>query len=40
MLGQGIVIVEWAEKLTFPGRRDRVRIETAGDDERRITIED
>ncbi|MEN6560226.1 MAG: tRNA (adenosine(37)-N6)-threonylcarbamoyltransferase complex ATPase subunit type 1 TsaE [Acidobacteriota bacterium] len=40
MLGQGIVIVEWAEKLTFPVEGIRVRIEPAGDDERRITIED
>ena len=39
MLGQGIVVVEWAEKLTFPVDGIRVRIETAGDDERRITIE-
>jgi tRNA threonylcarbamoyladenosine biosynthesis protein TsaE len=38
MLGQGIVIVEWAEKLTFPVEGIRVRIETAGDDERRISI--
>lgn len=39
MLGQGIVIVEWAEKLTFPVEGLRVRIETLGDDTRRITIE-
>jgi len=39
MLGQGIVVVEWAEKLTFPVGGIRVRIETAGDDERRITID-
>ena len=38
MIGQGVVIVEWAEKLTFPVAGIRVRIETAGDDERRITI--
>jgi tRNA threonylcarbamoyladenosine biosynthesis protein TsaE len=38
MLGQGIVIVEWAEKLTFPVAGIRVRIEPAGDDERRITV--
>ena len=39
MLGQGLVIVEWAEKLTFPVEGLRVRIETTGDDdERRITI--
>ncbi len=39
MIGQGLVIVEWAEKLTFPVAGIRVRIETLGDDERRITIE-
>lgn len=39
MLGQGIVIVEWAEKLTFPVKGITVRIEAAGDDARRITIE-
>ncbi len=39
MLGQGIVVVEWAEKMTFPVDGIVVRIETAGDDERRITIE-
>jgi tRNA threonylcarbamoyladenosine biosynthesis protein TsaE len=39
MLGQGIVIVEWAEKLGFPVKGIRVRIELSGDDERRITIE-
>lgn len=39
MLGQGIVVVEWAEKLTFPVGGIVVRIEPAGDDERRITIE-
>jgi tRNA threonylcarbamoyladenosine biosynthesis protein TsaE len=40
MLGQGIVIVEWAEKLIFPVAGIRVRIEPAGDDARRITIGD
>ena len=39
MLGQGIVIVEWAEKLPFPVKGIRVRIEAAGDDARRITID-
>ncbi len=38
MLGQGIVVVEWAEKLPFPVDGIRVRIECAGDDERRLTI--
>jgi tRNA threonylcarbamoyladenosine biosynthesis protein TsaE len=39
MLGQGIVVVEWAEKMTFPLDGIVVRIDTAGDDERRITID-
>ena len=40
MLGQGIVIVEWAEKLPFPIQGIKVRIESAGgDDARCITIE-
>jgi tRNA threonylcarbamoyladenosine biosynthesis protein TsaE len=40
MLGQGIVIVEWAEKLPFPIQGITVRIDRAdGDDARRITIE-
>jgi tRNA threonylcarbamoyladenosine biosynthesis protein TsaE len=37
-LGEGIVIVEWAERLTLPVDGIRVLIETVGDDERRITI--
>jgi len=37
-LGEGIVIVEWAEKLTFPLDGISVRIEPGPDDERRITI--
>jgi tRNA threonylcarbamoyladenosine biosynthesis protein TsaE len=37
-IGQGIVVVEWAEKLPFAVRGISVRIETAGDDERRITV--
>jgi len=40
MLGQGIVVVEWAEKLTFPVDGIRVRIEALDGDERRITIEE
>ena len=39
MIGEGIVLVEWAEKLPFPMKGTTVKIETAGDDERRITIE-
>ena len=37
-LGEGIVIVEWAEKLTFPLDGISIRIETELDDGRRITI--
>ncbi len=37
-LGEGIVVVEWAERLTLPVEGIRVLIETVGDDERRITI--
>lgn len=37
-LGEGIVVVEWAERLTLAVEGIRVRIETVGDDERRITI--
>jgi tRNA threonylcarbamoyladenosine biosynthesis protein TsaE len=37
-LGENIVIVEWAEKLTFPLEGISVRIEPGPDDERRITI--
>ena len=36
----GVVVVEWAERLPPSLRLDgiRITIETAGDDERRITI--
>jgi tRNA threonylcarbamoyladenosine biosynthesis protein TsaE len=37
-LGEGIVLVEWAEKLSFSMDGIRVRIEVLGDAERRITI--
>jgi tRNA threonylcarbamoyladenosine biosynthesis protein TsaE len=37
-LGEGIVVVEWAEKLAFPLDGISVRIEIGQDDERRITI--
>ncbi len=37
-LGEGIVVVEWAERLTFAVEGIRVRIETVGYDERRIAI--
>jgi len=38
MIGAGLVLVEWAEKLPFPVKGLSVRIESAGDDERRVTI--
>jgi tRNA threonylcarbamoyladenosine biosynthesis protein TsaE len=37
-LGEGIVIVEWAEKLIFPLDGISVRIDPEPDDGRRITI--
>ena len=39
-VGRGVVIVEWAEKLPFDLDGIAVRIETTGDDERRITVGD
>lgn len=37
-VGSGVVIVEWAEKLTFPLSGLKIRLEPGSDDERRITI--
>jgi tRNA threonylcarbamoyladenosine biosynthesis protein TsaE len=37
-LGEGIVVVEWAERLTPPVDGIHVLIETVGDNERLITI--
>jgi tRNA threonylcarbamoyladenosine biosynthesis protein TsaE len=37
-LGEGVVIVEWAERLPFPLEGIRVRIDPGPDDERTITI--
>jgi len=37
-LGEGIVVVEWAERLTLPVDGIRVLIETVGDNERLISI--
>lgn len=37
-LGEGVVVVEWAERLPPGFEGIRVRIETVGDDERRVTI--
>ncbi len=39
-LGEGVVIVEWAEKLPFPLAGIRVEIRPGPGDERSITIED
>ncbi|HDT14392.1 MAG TPA: tRNA (adenosine(37)-N6)-threonylcarbamoyltransferase complex ATPase subunit type 1 TsaE [Candidatus Aminicenantes bacterium] len=38
MIGRGVVVVEWAEKLSFPVDGIRVTIEAAGDDVRRVTV--
>ena len=38
LLGQGIVVVEWAEKLPFALDGIRVRIEAGAGDERKITV--
>jgi tRNA threonylcarbamoyladenosine biosynthesis protein TsaE len=37
-LGEGVVVIEWAEKLVFPLEGIRVMIEQGNDDERTITI--
>jgi len=37
-LGQGVVIVEWAEKLTFPIDAIRVRIEVINKNQRKIFV--
>jgi tRNA threonylcarbamoyladenosine biosynthesis protein TsaE len=37
-LGQGVIIVEWAEKLRFSQDAIRVTIRTGKQDQRRITI--
>ena len=37
-LGEGVVIIEWAEKLGFPLEGIRVRIEPGPNEERTITI--
>lgn len=37
-LGEGVVIVEWAEKLDFPLEGIRISIEMGENDERRIQI--
>jgi tRNA threonylcarbamoyladenosine biosynthesis protein TsaE len=37
-LGQGVVLVEWAEKLTFPLDAIRVRIEVVDENQRRILV--
>jgi len=37
-LGEGVVVIEWAEKLVFPPDGIRVTIEAGKDDKRMITI--
>jgi tRNA threonylcarbamoyladenosine biosynthesis protein TsaE len=37
-LGQGVVLVEWAEKLTFPLDAIRVRFEVIDESQRRIFV--
>ncbi len=37
-LGQGVVLVEWAEKLTFPLDAIHVRIDVIDENQRKITI--
>lgn len=37
-LGEGVVVVEWAEKMAFPVDGIRVSIKTGKNDERKITI--
>jgi tRNA threonylcarbamoyladenosine biosynthesis protein TsaE len=37
-LGEGVVVIEWADKLVFPPGGIRVMIEQGSDDERTITI--
>jgi tRNA threonylcarbamoyladenosine biosynthesis protein TsaE len=37
-IGQGIVIVEWAEKLSFPLDAVQVRFEVLGENRRKLTI--
>ena len=37
-LGQGILVVEWAEKMDYPGETIRVTFEVRENQQRRITI--
>ncbi|MGD8539196.1 MAG: tRNA (adenosine(37)-N6)-threonylcarbamoyltransferase complex ATPase subunit type 1 TsaE [Candidatus Aminicenantes bacterium] len=37
-IGQGIVIVEWAEKLSFPLDAVQVHFEVVGENQRKLTI--
>jgi tRNA threonylcarbamoyladenosine biosynthesis protein TsaE len=37
-LGQGVVLVEWAEKLTFPLDSIQVHLDVLGEKQRKITI--
>jgi tRNA threonylcarbamoyladenosine biosynthesis protein TsaE len=38
-VGDGVIIVEWAEKIDFPMPAIKIRIEVTSDDTRTITIE-
>jgi tRNA threonylcarbamoyladenosine biosynthesis protein TsaE len=38
-VGDGVIVVEWAEKIDFPMPAIKVRIEVAADDTRTISIE-
>jgi tRNA threonylcarbamoyladenosine biosynthesis protein TsaE len=38
-VGDGVIVVEWAEKIDFPMPAIKVRIEVAADDSRTIRIE-
>ena len=37
-LGQGVIVVEWAEKLDYEGKAIRVQIEITGEKERKINL--
>ncbi len=39
-VGDGVIVVEWAEKIDFPMPAIKVRIEAGPDETRTITIED
>ncbi|MCX7857154.1 MAG: tRNA (adenosine(37)-N6)-threonylcarbamoyltransferase complex ATPase subunit type 1 TsaE [Deltaproteobacteria bacterium] len=39
MLEEGIVVVEWAEKINWPSFKMRISFEVVGETERKITVE-